>query len=67
MKKDGTDEGGDCFDPDKESGEAADESRVELDQYHAALSYIFYLLRDLMLAGSLDARDQGLRRISIIT
>jgi hypothetical protein len=62
MKKDGTDERGDCFVPDKESGEAADESRVELDRYHAALSYIFYL-RDLMLAGSLDARDQDLRRI----
>jgi hypothetical protein len=41
MKKEETDDGGDCFDPDKESGEAADESRAELDRYHAALSYIF--------------------------
>jgi hypothetical protein len=44
MHEQGTDEGGDCFEQDKESGEAADESRAELDQYHAALSYIFYLL-----------------------
>jgi hypothetical protein len=51
MKKEGTYDGGDCFDPEKESGEAADESRAELDQYHAALSYIFYLLAGFGICG----------------
>jgi hypothetical protein len=59
MKKDGTDEGGDCFDPEKESGEAADESRVELDRYHAALSYIFYLLAEFDVGGILGCSRSG--------
>jgi hypothetical protein len=59
MKKDGTYDGRDCFDPDKESGEAADESRAELDQYHAALSYIFYLLAGFDVGGILGCSRSG--------
>jgi hypothetical protein len=59
MKKEGTDEGGDCFDPDKESGEAADESRAELDQYHAAISYAFYLLAGFNVGGILGCSKSG--------
>jgi hypothetical protein len=59
MKKEGTDEGGDCFDPDNESGEAADESRAELDRYHAALSYILYLLAGFDVGGILGYSRSG--------
>jgi hypothetical protein len=59
MKKDGTEEGGDCFDPDKESGMAADESRAEQDRYHAALSYIFYLLAGFDVGGILGCSRSG--------
>jgi hypothetical protein len=59
MKKEGTYDGGNCFDPDKESGEAADESRAELDRYHAALSYIFYLLAGFDVGGILGCSRSG--------